>query len=136
MTLATLELQRAVFAALAADTALIAALGGPKIHDLTPVRTAYPYITFGPASMHDWSTDSDDGSEHFFTLNVWSNAKKAKAEALLLMERVDEVLHDAALALDGFRLVNLRREAFEIRFDEDLGVHHGLMRFRAVIETD
>lgn len=134
MSLAALELQRAVFAALAGDAALTAALGGAGFYDRTPARTPFPYLTFGPASIHDWSTDTEAGSEHLFTLDIWAG-RTGKSEALALMERVDAVLHDAALTLKGgYRLVNLRRQSAEIRFDEDLSVHHGLMRFRAAIE--
>ncbi len=133
MNLAALELQKAVFAALAGDSGLVSALGGQKLHDLTPARTSYPYISFGPASMHDWSTDTEDGSEHFFTLHVWS-ARRGKSEALTLMDRIDKALHDTAPELAALRLVSLRRDGSEIRFDEDLSVHLGSMRFRAVIE--
>lgn len=133
MNLAALELQKAVLAALSENAGLVAALGGPKFHDLTPARASYPYVSFGPATMHDWSTGTERGSEHFMTLHVWS-AKKGKSEALGLMERIDEALHEATLAPAGHRLVNLRRDGSEIRFDEDLSVHVGLMRFRAVVE--
>ena len=133
MNLAALELQKAVLAALAGNAGLVAALGGPKFHDLTPGRVPYPYVSFGPASMHDWSTGTEDGSEHFLTLHVWS-ARKGKSEALGLMERIDETLHEAALDLAGYRLINLRRDGSEIRFDEDLAVHLGLVRYRAVVE--
>ncbi len=130
---AALELQKALLSALAGNASLVGALGGAKFHDLTPMRTAYPYVTFGPSSIHDWSTDTEQGSEHFFTLNVWS-AAKGKAEALGLMEAVGKALAGIVPAMNGFSLVNLRQESAEIRFDDDLGAHHGLMRFRAVIE--
>ncbi|MBY8918064.1 DUF3168 domain-containing protein [Nitratireductor sp. L1-7-SE] len=130
---AAFELQKAVFGELAADVALTGALGGAKLYDLAPARTAYPYVTFGPASAHDWSTDTEEGSEHFFTVNVWSNGK-GRREALQLMDRIDTLLKGSSLPVAGHQLVNLRREGSEIRFDEDLIAYHGLMRFRAVIE--
>jgi len=128
-----LELQKAVFAALSADPALIAALGGPKIHDLAPADVAFPYITFGRTSVYDWSTGTESGTEHLFTLHVWSKAR-GRSEALDIMELVRARLHDADLALEGYHLVNLREEFSETRYDDDLGVHHGLLRYRAVIE--
>ncbi|EKF40636.1 DUF3168 domain-containing protein [Nitratireductor indicus] len=130
---AALELQKAILSALSDHAPLVQALGGAKFHDLTPMRTAYPYVTFGPSSIHDWSTDTEQGSEHFFTLNIWSGAK-GKAEALVLIEAVRKALVEMEPAMNGFNLVNLRQESAEIRFDDDLGAHHGLMRFRAVIE--
>ncbi|MFC5583970.1 DUF3168 domain-containing protein [Nitratireductor kimnyeongensis] len=133
MLAAAFELQKAVFGTLAADTGLTGALGGEKFYDLAPARTAYPYATFGPASTHDWSTDTEQGSEHFFTINVWANGK-GRREALQLMDRIDQALMTTPLSVAGHHLVNLRREGSEIHFDEDLNAYHGLMRFRAMIE--
>lgn len=129
-----LGLQRAVHAALAADSALVAALGGEKIHDVTPAHLPFPYITFGRTSTYDWGAGTEEGSEHFFTLHVWSKQKSRK-EALELMERVHAALHDSDLPLEGCRLVNLRLQSAEIRFDENLAVYDGMMRFRAAVEA-
>lgn len=128
-----LELQKAVFAALSADAALAAALGGPKIYDLAPTKVAFPYITFGRTTVYDWSTGTENGTEHLFTLHVWSKAR-GRSEALDIVELVRTRLHGAELALEGYNLVNLREEFSETRYDDDLGVHHGILRYRAVIE--
>lgn len=133
MTSAAIELQKAVFAALSGNASLTAALGGSRIHDHAPANVAFPYITFGRTTVHDWSTGTEDGCEHIFTLHVWSKAK-GKSQALEIMDIAGTALHDAELALDGHRLVNLRREFEEARYDDDLAVHHGLVRFRAVTE--
>lgn len=133
MTSAAIELQKAVFSALSADAALVAALGGARIYDHAPANAVFPYLTFGRTTVHDWSTDTDSGSEHFFTVHAWSKAR-GKTEVLALIERVKGALHDAALALDTHRLVNLRREFEDARFNDDLSVYHGMVRFRAVTE--
>ena len=133
MTAAATELQTAIFAALAADAGLTALLGGAKIHDHVPANTAFPYITFGRTSIYDWSTGTGSGSEQLFTLHIWSKAK-GKQETLAIMEKAQAALHDQSLALDAHHLVNLRLEFAEARLDEDLAVHHGLLRFRAVTE--
>lgn len=131
---AAAELQKAVFSALTGDAALVALLDGPKVYDHTPARVAFPYITFGRTTGYDWDTATERGNEHLFTLHLWSNAK-GKAESLDLIEAARQRLHDAPLALDGgYALVNLREEFSEARFDEDLAVYHGLLRFRAVTE--
>ena len=131
---AAIELQKAVFAALASDAALVAALGGePRIHDHAPASVPFPYLTFGRVSVHDWSTATEEGSEHVFTIHVWSK-EKGKTQAAAIMEMVRALLHDAALTLPGHVLVNLRAEFGEIRFDDDHDVHHGTVQFRAVTE--
>jgi hypothetical protein len=127
------ELQKAVFDALAGDVAL-SALVGQRIHDHAPANVTFPYITFGRTSLYDWSTGTESGTEQLFTLHVWSKAKGRK-EVLEIMEIARARLADAALELDEHQLVNLRLEFSEARYDEDLSVHHGLLRFRAVTET-
>ena len=84
--------------------------------------------------MADWSTATEDGSEQIVTLHVWSKGQ-GKKEMLDIMETVRGLIDDAALALTGHHLVSIRLQAAETRFDEDLAVHHGLMRFRALTEV-
>jgi hypothetical protein len=133
MTAPAAELQKAIFAALGADPALLGALGANRIFDRAPANVAFPYITFGRTSVYDWSTGTEKGTEQLFTLHIWSKAKGNK-EALEIMEMARWVLDDKSLPLDTHHLVNLRLEFAEVRFDEDLAVHHGLLRFRAVTE--
>lgn len=132
MTAPALELQKAIFSALGADGGMIAAVG-QRIYDHAPANVPFPYVTFGRTSIYDWSTGTESGTEQLLTLHVWSKAK-GKKEALDIMERARSVLEDAALDLDGHKLVNLRQEFSEVRYDEDLSVYHGLLRFRAVTE--
>ena len=133
MTAATSALQKGVFASLAGDPALLALLGGARIFDGPPANTPFPYVTFGRTSVFDWSTGTEDGTEQLFSLHVWSRAKGRK-EALEIMARIEARLEEGLGALDGWHLVNLRLEFSETRFDEDLSVQHGLLRFRAVLE--
>lgn len=133
MTAPAVDLQKAVFEALNGDAELVAVLGGAKISDHAPANISFPYVTFGRTSIYDWSTGTESGTEQLFTLHVWSKAK-GKKESLDIMEIVKARLDQAPLALDGHHLVNLRLEFAEARYDDDLAVHHGLLRFRAVTE--
>lgn len=134
MTSPALELQQAVFAALSGDAALVAMLGSERIHDHAPASVAFPYITFGRSAVEDWSTTTEDGSEHLFSLHVWSKAD-GKKQALEIMELTCAALHDASLVLASHRLVNLRAEGAEVRFNDDHAVYHGVVRFRAITEN-
>ncbi|TKT81229.1 DUF3168 domain-containing protein [Aquamicrobium sp. LC103] len=133
MTSPAIELQKTIFAALSTDAALAEAMGGVRIFDHAPANVAFPYISFGHTSVYDWSTSTESGTEHLFTLHVWSKAK-GKAEALKIMELARTRLHDTMLEMPGHALVNLRAEFEETRFDDDLSVYRGILRFRAVIE--
>jgi hypothetical protein len=127
------ELQKAIFAALEADQALTALLGTGRIFAQAPANVAFPHITYGRTSIYDWSTNTEKGNEHLFTLHIWSKAKGNK-EALEIMEIARARLDGAALPLDEHHLVNFSLEFAEERYDEDQAVHHGLLRFRAVTQ--
>jgi hypothetical protein len=133
MTAPAAEVQKAIHAALAGDATLVSLLGDARVYDHAPPDVPFPYVTFGRTSVYDWSTGTESGTEQLLTLHVWSKGK-GKKEALALMDAVSARLNDAALALDGHHLVNLRLEFSEVLFDEEQSVHHGLLRFRAVTE--
>jgi hypothetical protein len=133
MASASWALQQAIFAALTADAALIALLGGERVWDDVPTRADFPYVTFAQTSERDWSTGSEDGAEHVLTLHVWSRAGGRK-ETHEIMGAVRTALNDAALSLSGYRLINLRHEFSEARRDADGETFHGIVRFRAVTE--
>lgn len=133
MTAASADLQKAMFAALTANAALVALMGGARIFDRAPTDAAFPFVTFGRTSVFDWSTSTEDGLEHLVTLHVWSKAKGRK-EAFAILDAMRTVL-GTPLSLDGQHLVNFRFEFAEVTFDDDISVHHGLLRLRAVTES-
>ena len=133
MPSAAWSLQKAVFAALASNAPLIALLGAARIYDDVPQSSDFPYLAFGQATTRDWSTASDDGSEHVITLNVWSQAKgRSQVHEIMAAARI--ALHGQPLTLDGHRLINLRHESSEARRASDGETYHGIARFRAVTE--
>lgn len=128
-----LALRAAIHAALVADTALVELLGAPRVHDVPPGDADFPFVTLGEAVVADWSTATEAGSEQALTLHVFSRSG-GRAEAFAIAARLQEVLHDAALALDGHRLANLRATTAEVRRESDGRTFRALVRFRAVTE--
>ncbi len=133
MSDAGLELQRAIYSALRADTTLAAMLAGDGIYDHVPPAASFPYITFGRSTAVDWSTSSDTGTEQLLSLHVWSQAR-GRTEVQAITARVSAVLEVFQPVLPGFHLVQFRRELVETRFDADSFLHHGTMRDRALVE--
>jgi hypothetical protein len=127
-------LQKAVYARLTSDAAVMAALGGAKVYDHVPRRTPKPYVTFGRNVVRDFSTSDAEAHEHDLALHVWAGAKGRKETAAIL-DAVRSSLHDGALALDGHRLINLRHTASEITREDDGETLEGIARFRAVTEV-
>ena len=112
MTSAALALQKAVYAALVADAGVGALIGG-RIYDVAPRDAVFPYVGIGRMTAADWSTGTEDGAEHRLILDVWSR-EPGKSECHAVAAAIRAVLHDAALALDGHALVNLRMENADI----------------------
>lgn len=130
---ASLELQKAVHDALAADAGLLSLLGGVKVYDEVPAGTAFPYVTFGRSVAYDWSTDTESGREHLLTVHVWSRAG-GKKETLDIMAAVEAAMTLAGLVLETDRLVNIGLEYAEARQEEEHDGYHGILRYRAVTE--
>jgi hypothetical protein len=133
MPSASSSLQQSIFSTLSANAALTALVGSDRIYDDVPQGSPLPYLTIGQTTVRDWSTATEDGNEHIFTLHVWSGAK-GKKETSEIMGAIRNALHDQPLALTGHRLVNLRHEFSEARRAPDGETIHGIARFRAVTE--
>ncbi len=133
MTTPGLELQKALYATLRGDAALAGLVAGEGIYDHVPATAPFPYITFGRSTVFDWSTSSDQGTEHVITVHVWSQAKGRK-EVEDIISRVGQILADFQLVLPNLNLVLFCRELEETNFDADAFMHHGVMRFRALVE--
>lgn len=133
MTPASVALRAAIHHALTGDTALLAALGGPRIYDEPPREAAFPFVTLGEARISDVSADDAPTQEHQLTLHAWSRQGGHK-EAHLITGALLQALDDAPLAPSGHRLVNLRFALADIRREPDGRTYHALVRFRAVTE--
>jgi len=127
-------LQVAIFAALAADSALASLLGDPpRIYDDPPAGLELPYVQIGEGSEADWSTATEQGSEHELTIHVWSRTG-GRMEARAILSAIHGVLHDEGLTLEGNRLVNLRFLLSQVWREADGETYHGIARYRAVTE--
>lgn len=127
------ELQKAVFTALSINAPLTALLGGPRVYDAVPRGYAFPYVTFGPSTTRDWSTSTESGAEHLFTLRAWSKAG-GEREVHLILDAMRLALHDISLTVTGHRIVSLRHELSDVVRGADGESYQGVIRFRAVTE--
>lgn len=133
MTDASFALRKAVYARLTGTPALIALLGGARIHDEVPRALEPPCIATGEGSVADWSTSSDRGHEHRLSLSIWSKEGGAR-EALAIANTVIAALEAMPAALDGHRLVNLVAVATDVRREAERRLVRATIRIRAVTE--
>lgn len=127
-------LQEGVFDVLAGDATLTALIGA-RVYDGAPRNAAAPYVHLGEATARDWSTATEAGSEVTFAVIAWSR-EPGRKEALSIADRVVALLHDAALELDGWRLVNLRHLSTETAREEKREGRRAVARFRARMEEE
>lgn len=125
-------LTAAVLALLRVDADLAAGLGG-AIFDAAPRDPGFPHLVVEEAVARDRSGLDAPLEEIRLTLKIFSRSG-GRAEVAGLAERVETVLDDADLALDGARLVLLRREATETRLLRDRRTAEATLRFVALIE--
>ena len=127
------DLQRAVYGALTGDATLVALLGGPHIYDDVPQTAAFPFVTIGRSELRDWSTGTEQGTEHQLAVHVWSRVA-GRREVHEILGVLADILHEASLSLTDHVLVNLRQDFSEVRRDPDGKTYHGIMRLRAATE--
>lgn len=130
-----LALRAAIRARCLPDAALAAAMGGvAKLSDEPPRGEAPVYGLFGESSCRDWSDTGGRGHEQEVTLVVWAKPGSA-ASGLLAAARLGDLLDDAALDLDGHRLVALTLLAVETDREPDSRLARVTLRLRAVSEV-
>ena len=131
MSSAGLALQEAMRAALIADPALKALLGGAHVYDEVPRGVPPSYVEFTALDTRDWSTMAEVGLEHFVSIVVRSNSRSRKA-AQEISAAVQAVLDGAAFAVPGHRLVNMTLVFWSVM---KTGQSYGAsLRFRAATE--
>ena len=123
------ELQKAIYAALTGDSALMAMITG--VHDHVPQGAAFPYVTIGEASAVDWRTVGHDGMELTLVLHVWSR-ERGRKEAKLVLAEIHRILNDAKLTVPGHVLVWLRFGFSQSIADNDGVTYHGIARYSAL----
>ncbi|EJN01414.1 DUF3168 domain-containing protein [Phyllobacterium sp. YR531] len=132
MTSAALELQKALLARLKADNSLEKLVSG-RIYDRVPPKAEFPYVTLGSSNIYDWSTATERGSEHLFTLNIWNRASGRKS-VFEIMNVIEQLLMPRQLALNGHRLINLDLQYSQARAEDNRDGYLGMLRYRAVTE--
>ena len=126
----------AILAALRSTPALRASLGA-GIHDDPPAAPRAPYLLVGQTEARPCGGSSTPGGpdamEVVLTLSLITPLDRAD-EARSLAATVREVLHDAPLVLDLWRLVSLRVVFVDVCRATDGRTVLGMVRLRSVLE--
>ncbi len=99
MTGAIIDVQAALFTALAADGGVQALLGAPsRLYDHVPPDAAFPYATFGAQHIAPYDAKTETGFEQTITLDIWSRYRGGK-EARDILQAFYDALHRASLVV-------------------------------------
>lgn len=147
MTWAPLECQKEVYLKIAQDDEIIDLLGGDsetdsistKVFDFVPDNTLTPYITIYILPFTDRGNATYQGLEVEFQINVHyrpgegSNTARGNLPVHLIQKRIDELLHNKELCIDGWNSLQLRRSLITIETADDNVTKHGIQRFNLLI---
>ncbi|PWR19148.1 DUF3168 domain-containing protein [Zavarzinia compransoris] len=131
---ASLAVQGAVFALLAADSGL-GALIGPRLHDRRPEGAGFPHVVIGEASCLPDDSCTRAGQVHVLTLHAWSRYR-GRAEAKRILAAMTAALHRQVPVLGGAHACVQARVTYGAVLDDGDGVTtHGVLRLRVVTEA-
>ncbi|MGL6043739.1 MAG: DUF3168 domain-containing protein [Sandaracinobacteroides sp.] len=102
---ASLELQRALAAALTADPAL--QRRGLQIYDGPPADARAPYLSIGTDIVTDRRWQGGGGQEHRFLVSVW-DSREGLASAKEILGDVEKAVIGMPRVFAGVRLIGLR----------------------------
>ena len=131
--LALMELQRALFAKLSADSTLMSLVGG--VYDNVPQNTPLPYVIIGDGTQVIRPADGLVISECQLEIHVYTDSGGRKS-ALEILNRLHALLHLGTLSLTGFQLISLRAEQAATLLAEQGAQFKGTMHlFVAIAEV-
>ena len=133
----SLAMQRAIVAALAADSELVAAIGA-RIYDTPSPAATFPYLTIGDDDVRDDSAEGIDAAEMTVQVNVWSrpSARPGWGECKAIAARVVKVIDQSLPVLDGFAVVSLDYEATNYLRDPDGLTRRAVITFNALVDAE
>lgn len=119
----------------ALQQAVYAALGniGVPVYDHVPRNVAPPYVVIGESTVNDWSTKTEQGSEHLLTVHIWSRGAGMQ-EARVLADAARSALDGAALSVTGVVLVGIAFQSVQFARQKDGVTLRAALKFRAVTE--
>lgn len=126
-------LQKAIYAALAADAALKALIGDPpRLYDFAPSKAVFPHVAFGDA-RETKIPGADQLIEHDVRINIHSRYE-GRREVKDIVTAILSAIDDVPLIVPGYALISLRATFSDVIHRREPDAWQGVIRFRAVTE--
>lgn len=147
MTWANSETQKSIYAILIADVTLLTllkyvpAVVGPspkpadyKIYDYVPQKSNYPYIVIGFNPQTDRGSHTTEGWDSPLVINVWAREEnRGRKQTQAIQERIDFLLHKQDICIDGWNVINFRRDTCHILPEPDSVTFQGIQTFNLLL---
>lgn len=126
-------IQKAIYAALAGNTALMTAIGS-RLYDQAPEGAAFPYVVIGDGAVAPWDTDTETGVDAVVMVHVWDRSHRGRKVVKDIQDKIMTTLHRAEPPVDGSGTVLCEMELADSFQDADGLTHHGIQRFRVITD--
>ena len=133
MTSISVELQTAIFEALAADVDLSAITEG-RIYDGVPSDPTFPFITFGPSDGDAEDLVGVAARRETVQLDIWSRDGGRLRPCKEICDLVKNALHLADISLETHALISIRTDGIRVFRDPDGLTAHGVVVIEAELE--
>lgn len=128
-------LQAAIYAALAADAAVLAATGGSvRIYDKLPDPVPYPHVRIGELEANDDSTTCESAWDCFHTIHIFSRANAPRAECNAIAGAIRAELVETPPAPTGFKITESQFASYRSYFERDGVTAHGVLVLRYQVD--
>lgn len=149
MTWANKEVQKTVYEILSSDEILQNLLGAipesindvgeviesdTKIYDYVPQESKYPYAVIGFDPQTDRGSHTTEGWTMPLRINTWSRKpNRGRSQLQDIQARIDFLLHKQDICIEGWNIINLRRDSCHIIQDMDSVTYQGIQTFNLLI---
>jgi hypothetical protein len=120
--------QQGLYQALTGDAPLMATITG--VFDKPDSEQAFPYVTLGESTGANEDLLNESGGNHTQTLQVWDSTDYPVSRVKQILGRMNEVLHNAKIAISGTQTVACVVE--NTNTFREVDVNRGVMRVRVV----
>ncbi len=108
--------------------------GIQKVFDFVPDNTPYPYVTMQILPFVDRGSHTYEGWQCELQITTWYRATgRGNLQVQTIQKRIDELLHNTSICVEGWNTVGLRRTFVDILTGDDNVTKQGIQRFNLMI---
>lgn len=132
ITWAPTEAQKAIYTQLTGDATLMAMIEG--VFDHVPDNQEFPFLTLQIKPWNDRGNETWEGLSATITIHTWYRRPgTGDLEVQKIQKRIDDLLHEVHICIDGWNIISFRRSTIDILTDPDNVTLHGVQVFNLMI---